>query len=241
MAFNLKTVVPWGRSFAEYEAMFALLPEDLEKRILGCGDGPASFNAVLSRRGGRIVSADPLYRFTAGQIRRRIEETCRKVLDQTRKNKEEFVWETITTVEELGRIRKEAMQEFLLDFPRGEKEGRYRPSSLPGLPFEDGEFDLALCSHLLFLYGEHLDEEFHLQSIREMCRVAGEVRIFPLLELGARPARHLEPVLRALKTEGFRTEVRTVNYEFQRGGNRMLRVSGRQNLIRGTESNNPVI
>lgn len=45
-------------------------------------------------------------------------------------------------------------------------------------------FDLAVCSHLLFLYSEHLSEDFHVESIKELCRVAGEARIFPLLELG---------------------------------------------------------
>jgi hypothetical protein len=227
MAFSLKTVVPWGRSFAEYVSMFALSSEDLKKPILGCGDGPASFNAVLSRQGGQIVSADPLYRFSAGQISRRIEETWSVVLEQTEKNREEFVWTAIPSVEELGRIRMEAMQEFLRDFPEGKSEGRYLPAGLPDLHFGEGEFELALCSHFLFLYGEHLDGNFHLRSIREMCRVAREVRVFPLLELGTRPSRHLEPVLRTLDTEGFGVEISTVDYEFQRGGNQMLKICGR--------------
>jgi hypothetical protein len=227
MAFSLKTVVPWGRSFAEYVSMFTLSSEDLKKPILGCGDGPASFNAVLSRQGGQIVSADPLYRFSAGQISRRIEETWSVVLEQTEKNREEFVWTAIPSVEELGRIRMEAMQEFLRDFPEGKSEGRYLPAGLPDLHFGEGEFELALCSHFLFLYGEHLDGNFHLRSIREMCRVAREVRVFPLLELGTRPSRHLEPVLRTLDTEGFGVEISTVDYEFQRGGNQMLKICGR--------------
>ena len=63
MAFTLEKVVPWGRSFDEYVAMFALSKHDLEKRILGCGDGPASFNATHFRHGGKIISADPLYQF----------------------------------------------------------------------------------------------------------------------------------------------------------------------------------
>gem|GEM_PF-5512513 len=31
-------------------------------------------------------------------------------------------------------------------------QGRYRLAALPKLPFTDQEFDLCLCSHLLFLY-----------------------------------------------------------------------------------------
>ncbi len=48
---KLSVVVPWTRSFNEYRDMFALAEVDLEKRIVGCGDGPASFNAELSARG----------------------------------------------------------------------------------------------------------------------------------------------------------------------------------------------
>jgi hypothetical protein len=48
MVFTLDRVVPWGRSFDEYVAMFALSSEDLGRRILGCNDGPASFNSGLT-------------------------------------------------------------------------------------------------------------------------------------------------------------------------------------------------
>lgn len=56
MGFTLDQVVPWGRSYEEYLAMFALTEADLHKRILGCGDGPASFNAELTKRGGKVIS-----------------------------------------------------------------------------------------------------------------------------------------------------------------------------------------
>jgi hypothetical protein len=63
--FTLEHVVPWGRSFDEYRRMFALTEEDLRLRILGCGDGPASFNAEATRRGTRMISCDPIYRYDA--------------------------------------------------------------------------------------------------------------------------------------------------------------------------------
>ena len=71
MAFTLDKVVPWGRSYDEYVAMFALSERDIGGRILGCGDGPAAFNSVLTKRGGRAVSADPLYQFSAEEIQGR--------------------------------------------------------------------------------------------------------------------------------------------------------------------------
>ncbi|MHB1287397.1 MAG: hypothetical protein ACYCYP_12760, partial [Leptospirales bacterium] len=142
------------------------------------------------------------------------------------KNAREFVWTSIASVEELGKTRQEAMNAFLEDYPRGLLEGRYREAELPVLPFGPREFGLALCSHFLFLYSAHLTEEFHLQSIRELCRIAGEVRVFPILELGAVPSRHLDPVIDRLSREGYRIALEEVPYEFQRGGNQMMRASG---------------
>jgi SAM-dependent methyltransferase len=224
MSFTLDQIVPWGRSFDEYVAMFALTNADLGERILGCGDGPASFNAVLTKRGGRVVSVDPLYRFSQEEIGERIRRTSVEILEQTRRNAHEFVWTSIRSVEELGRLRGAAMEEFLSDYPSGVAEKRYVDGELPRLPFPDAAFDLAVCSHLLFLYSEHLSEDFHVASIRELCRVAGEARVFPLLELGARKSRHVQAVRARLAAGGYAVSVRTVPYEFQRGGNQMMRI-----------------
>ena len=40
-------------SFDEYRRMFSMTEADLGRRIVGCGDEPASFNAEASRRGFR--------------------------------------------------------------------------------------------------------------------------------------------------------------------------------------------
>jgi hypothetical protein len=71
---KLNEVIPWGRSVEEYGRMFALSGEDLAGNILGCGDGPASFNAVATALGRRVVSCDPIYAFSAGEIERLVEE-----------------------------------------------------------------------------------------------------------------------------------------------------------------------
>lgn len=224
MTFTLENVVPWGRSCDEYLAMFALSEEELRRRFLGCGDGPASFNCMMTRRRCHVISVDPIYRFSADEIRNRIDETYEEVMEQTRKNKNEFVWGYISSVEELGKVRMAAMNDFLSDYAAGLREGRYVDASLPTLPFEDGEFDIALCSHFLFLYSEHLSEDFHVQSIKELCQVASEARIFPLLELGAKRSRHLDTVVDSLEKGGFVVNVEKVPYEFQKGGNEILRV-----------------
>lgn len=102
--------------------------------------------------------------------------------------------------------------------------GRYVPASLPDLPFRVRQFDLVLCSHLLFTYADRLDAAFHLLALLEMRRVcSGEVRVFPLLDQAGRPQDDLVTQLTTdLAEGGVRAEVREVPYEFQRGGNRML-------------------
>ncbi|MBC7985003.1 MAG: SAM-dependent methyltransferase [Candidatus Obscuribacterales bacterium] len=226
MPFTLDQVAPWGRSFDEYVAMFALTPADLRRRIVGCGDGPAAFNSVANKTGGGVVSVDPIYEFSVDQLRQRIDAIYDSILAETERNKDEFVWQHVKSVEELGRLRKGAMEEFLTDYPQGVKEYRYVAGELPLLPFMDQTYELALCSHFLFLYSEHHDLDFHIASIKELCRVAEEVRIFPLLELGSRKSRHLDAVIAALEQDGFLPEIVTVNYEFQKGGNQMLRLGG---------------
>src|SRR5262245_19730631 len=99
MAFSLDRVVPWGRSFAEYQRMFALTESDLQKRIVGCGDGPAAFNAEATRRGARVISVDPLYKNSAEEIRKRIKEVCPRVLEETRRNRHAFVWHEFSSIE----------------------------------------------------------------------------------------------------------------------------------------------
>jgi len=79
---ELESIVPWGRSFSEYQAMFALNASDLQKSILGCGDGPACFNAELIKIGGNIVSIDPVYQFNSEQIGSRITQVYPEVMSQ---------------------------------------------------------------------------------------------------------------------------------------------------------------
>ena len=221
--FTLDQVVPWGRSFEEYRRMFALSDADLQLKILGCADGPAGFNAEAARRGITVTSIDPLYRLGAGAIRDRIAATYDRMLDQTQRNHQQFLWDTIRSVEDLGRIRMQAMQEFLDDYDSGKDQGRYVDAELPSIAFPDKSFDLAVCSHFLFLYTEQLSEAFHRSAILELCRVAREVRIFPLLALEGRISRYVASMMNDL-SGAWEVSLVTVPYEFQRGGNQMMRI-----------------
>lgn len=225
MGLRLEQVVPWGRSLQEYIQMFDLTEADLGRNILDCAAGPASFNAEMTRKGYQVISCDPIYQFTAAEIQQRIEATYPIVLEKVEATRENFVWTTLRSPEHMGQTRMAAMRQFLEDFPTGLIQGRYQLDEFPSFSFATKQFDLALCSHLLFLYSDQLSLEFHLASILEMCRVSTEVRIFPLLlNMTGETSPFLEPITEALSDRGYNAIIQPVPYEFQRGGNQMLRI-----------------
>jgi SAM-dependent methyltransferase len=190
----LTKILHWGRSLNDYVAMFALSVEDRSRSILGCGDGASSFNAEATAQGMRVVSVDALYDLRAEQIQLQIDATT-----------------------DLAAAPRAAMQRFLADYPEGLDQGRYVTGILPNLPFMDNTYDLALYTHSLIRDGEQHDAALHLSGIQELCRVAEEVRIFPLA-----PLMSVETALLEL---GFNVTRIPVAGEFQQGANLLLRIT----------------
>ena len=224
---RLNEIVPWGRTLEEYKLMFNLTDTDLRKKIIGCGDGPASFNCEMTELGFSVVSIDPIYQFSREQIKQRVYEVYEPVVSQVKQNAHRFVWKNFSDAVELGRVRLKTMEKFLSDYENGKQAERYLPLSLPSLDLLDNQFDLCLCSHLLFLYSEQLSLDFHLASIRELLRICDEVRIFPLLTLDCEPSPYVEIVMQELDSKGFKVDIQQVSYEFQKGGNQMLNICKR--------------
>lgn len=219
---QLDQIVPLGRSAMEYHMMFDLTSFENDATIVDCGAGPSSLNAELTLKGRRIVSVDPVYAFSATDIKQRIDQTFDGVMEQVAQNQGQFRWGMFRDVAHLKGQRAKSMELFLADFPHGKNEGRYVDASLPELPFADGQFEVALCSHLLFLYNRQLDFDFHLASIREMLRVARQARIFPIIGLDGKLSPHLCHIIKQLRADGFRTQLVNVPYEFQKGANQCL-------------------
>jgi hypothetical protein len=223
MAFELKNTVPWGRNLEEYKGMFNLTESDMDAHIISFGDGPASFNSEMTEQNKNVVSIDPIYKFSASELKQRIQETKEIVMEQTKNNLENFVWTRITSVQELEKIRLSAMDKFLKDFEKGRKEGRYMIHAMPDKTnFNDLTFDIGLSSHFLILYSQ-LGLSFHIASIKEMLRVAQEIRIFPILDLDAKKSALLDKLIEYFKDD-FYVSIEKVGYEFQKNGNQMLRI-----------------
>jgi hypothetical protein len=230
MVMKLDKVVPFGRSLDEYIKMFNLSAEDLQKDILGVGDGPASFNAEGTVKGYKITSIDPIYQFDGVEIKQRFNEVVDNIIDQIIPTPNNWVWSYHKNPQELKASRIKTLETFLQDYLQGKQAGRYQAQEFPNLNFADQSYDLALCSHFLFLYSEQCDpkgkrmlnRDFHLAAIAEMLRISREVRIFPLLTLMQETSPYLDFVMDKFENLGYLVEIVRVPYELQPGANKML-------------------
>ncbi len=227
-ALNIDRIVFIGRTYFEYLRMFGLDESDLRKgAILDCAAGPSSFTAEAHEKGLCARACDPLYGLARETLFAKGQADIAHTFEKLDAVTHLYVWKYYQNAEEIIAFRHQALGRFIEDFPRGSREDRYLAAELPHLPFPDGTFGLVLASHFLFLYGDRLSPEFHATAIRELVRVSsGEVRIFPLQGLDARPYPHLEQVLQGLGA-GVEADIVAVPFEFQKGSNKMLRL--RQN------------
>ena len=226
MAFQLNSVVPWGRNLDEYREMFLLDDLDMTKKIAGFGDGPASFNCQATKAGGHITSFDPIYQYSKEKLQQRINEVKDIVMKQMSDNMANYVWDKITSLEQLEDIRMSAMKMFLSDYEQGLKEKRYIYHELPDrLPYEDHTFDIGLSSHFLLMYTA-LGYDFHVLAITEMLRVCDEVRIFPLCDLDSNNSEMIDKVIEHFRSE-YKVEIKLTGYEFQKGANKLLVIKHR--------------
>jgi hypothetical protein len=223
---QLDRIVFIGRTYFEYLRMFSLDEPMLQQGpILDCAAGPSSFTAEATAKGFDAAACDVLYgdpiETLADKGRKDIEHTFQKVDGVPHL----YVWNYYKNRQEIIGLRHKALGLFEQDYSDGFRQGRYMRTELPRLPFPDDTFKLALSSHFLFLYGDRLSSEFHVLSLKEMARVsAGEVRVYPLQGLDAKPYPHMDEVLERLRSGGIQTEIVPTPFEFQRGANKMMRL-----------------
>lgn len=210
-----------GRTFAEYRRLFDLEPHDLAgTRVLDCPGGPSSFTAVASTLGADATAVDTQYGPAVDALESTCETAIADVADQLREKRDLFVFDYYGDIETRIRYLRAAAARFLADYAR--YPGRYVPAVLPELPFETGAFDLALSANFLFLYDDRLDPAFHVAALRELVRVAAEVRVFPLASLDTTRSEVVAETVEALRADGYDVGLRAVPYEFQRGATEML-------------------
>jgi len=215
-----------GRTHDEYLRMFNLDESMLERGpVLDCAAGPSSFTAEAFRSGTKATACDMLYNVSLAALVEKGRQDIEDVYQKVDNAPDSFIWKFYRDRNHACSLRHKALDLFSRDFLTGLKDGRYVQAELPRLPFSDGTFSLVLSSHFLFLYGDRLSPDFHTESLKEMMRVSsGEVRVYPLQGLDAKPYPHMDKVRSRLRSEGIRTEIVPTPFEFQRGANTMMKL-----------------
>lgn len=224
----MRKLVLWGHDVDEYREMFALSLADLHTRILEYGCGANAVNVELHDKAALVKSCDPLFNLDKATLSTQVSLAFEDMVARVTEEQDTFDFSHYGGLEALIARRRHGMETFFSDYEKGKEEQRYLAIGDHSLPFADFTFDFAISSHYLFADLDAQDIDFHMQAIRELARVAKEVRMFPLIDRYGQPSPYLGPVLLGLQQEGYGVEVREVKYYLQPKGNAMLRVWAQQ-------------
>jgi len=92
------------------------------------------------------------------------------------------------------------------------------------ISYQPGEFDLCLCSNFFFDRCKNQSVDYHVATIKALCDVAKEVRIFPIAGDHKDVSLLVGPVMLQLQQDDFSVEIKQVSTEKDNGGNAMMRV-----------------
>lgn len=232
MSLKLDNILITGRLYEEYIAFFDLDIKKLRgKKVLDCPSGASSFVSAASKNGMDAKGTDVLYEFDIQDIQKQGEISIDKIYEDV-SWMDGFNFDFYKSIENHKKFREKALFEFSKDY----NKEQYFHNTLPKLDFEDKSFDLVLSSHLLFVYDDRFDYEFHKSSILEMLRVSDEVRIFPLVDFNNSHVdedKNFSPyvykILQDLKK--YDCEIIKVDFEFQPKANYMMVLKNKLNKI----------
>lgn len=190
---DLDDFVLLGRTMDEYSNMFNLSDELLKRsKTLDVGSGVSSFCAEANARGFEVTASDKIYSFSPREIAAKCSRDLKEVVSQLPKIADLYSWNYFRDIESLKLQRQAAYTAFIKDFSEF-KTIRYVPIDYPSSNFEDKQFTLALVSHFLFLYDEHISYQLHKEVLAELIRItSGQIRIFPLANLKGKRSLFVE-------------------------------------------------
>lgn len=220
--------VLWGHHLDEYRDMFDLDEQDLTSSFLEYGCGPSAVNVELQGTATKIISVDPLFSLNKTELTSTVGKLFDERVAYVKQDSEAFDFSRYGSQSALIQYRQTGMATFFKDYDAGLSDKRYLPLNDTGLPFDDFTFDIALCSHYLFAKHDAEAVARHMNVIRELARVAKDVRIFPLIDHMGEPTPIIGPLLLELQAENYGAEVREVSYRLQHTGHAMLRVWAQQ-------------
>lgn len=227
----MRKLVLWGHGVDEYREMFDLSQDDMNSSILEYGCGPSAVNSRQTANNNKVISCDPLFVLDKDTLSSKVTMIFADMAEQVKREQERFDFTRSGGYEQLVAERQQGVKEFFADYQAGKAQGRYQGITDYNLPFADFSFDFALSSHYLFADLDNQTVEFHLAVIRELARVAKEVRIFPLIDREGNTSEFLGPVLLGLQQDNYGVEVREVDFHLHQTGNAMLRVWAQECFI----------
>jgi hypothetical protein len=216
-------VTGWVYNFSDYRQMFDLVEKELKKKVLDFPGSLSSFNAEMHVKHHKVITRDLFPSLDIQQVKKEAERIVQQNELLLTKNKHRLKDASDLFISKIFENWHNSKELFLNDYEMAKREGRYLKIELLEFPFADHQFDIALCSDLLFhtqARSGYSAEKF----LSELCRVALEVRAFPLLDETGAISQELGPILQVLQLNNFGVEIRAVTYEEQKGHNAMLRI-----------------
>jgi len=218
----------WVHCLQDYVDMFALDEQDLKRKILDYPAKISCFNAEMHAKGcDNVVSADPKYDLSPLDMVKHVGYVIQDLSESLDCYVDHLQGEGEQEIENLLNVWNQYAQQFLADYSDGLHTRRYQMARMPSLPFEDSQFELALCPDILLTENGYS----MVEVVSEVCRVAKEVRIFPLLDDSGEIAEELGPVMLALQQSNLGLEVKQVAYKLHKKNNAMLRIWAKECVV----------
>lgn len=218
----------WGLSYDNIVAMFALGENDFGKKILNCMGAPSSFNAIAWQNKYDITTCSDVYGSDKETLQTKASKEVKQAIDFIKANPDRFNSSVIDTPEKYQLFLQENLKMFFKHYNEAKTRRLYSSEALPEIAFGNHQFDLAICPHFIFNGNPIFSEKFQLNCIQELCRVAKECRIFPALDSAGHTPVHLASLREKLTEIGFNSSIETVDYQLQKKGNMMLKVTKRK-------------
>ena len=216
-------VTGWIYSFEDYLQMYGLTEADFKKTILDFPGLLSDFNAIATQKGAKIQSASPLFKKNEQEMKVYADIFLEENIEELTSHPDRLLEDGNDGASHVIDSWKTVVAHFQKDYATGVANKRYLPVDLKQLPFQTHQFELALCSHLLFQPEFTLDvSPIHL--LQMLCNFAQEVRLYPLLDQAGNIMEDLGPLMLALQQKNYGVEVREVTYQHRKGGNAMLRI-----------------
>jgi hypothetical protein len=213
-----------GRTWEEYLLIFNLKEEQLiGKHVLDCPGGACSFTAAANQKGIISAAVDAAYYYSIEALEKKGLDDIEYTISKIEEVKDRCRWDYFEDTEQLKKERVKALTQCINDM-RADNT-RYFPAVLPILPFKNNSFDITLSAHLLFMYADKIDYNFHLQTIKEMMRVTKEeIRIFPITDMNGKRYEQIDEIKEWVSTKGWEVTEIKVPYELHRNVNTMLKL-----------------